>query len=198
MTARTIKGIKIPTYRNISVTQEIIENSVRGDSQACMVRWAVKYHIPEALRIVVDITFVAFTIGNVRYRYSLPKKAAYALASFEAGEQVEPFVFTLESRHGEVHAKTPAKKHPGSATSIRLWAVSRSLMTQEQADEQQRIPQAIKDAYLAEHPETAEVVNNRRPGNTRLRTRQAQQNIRQDRFYGLKLQNGFAPGGAPL
>lgn len=26
MTARTIKGIKIPTYRNISVTQEIIEN----------------------------------------------------------------------------------------------------------------------------------------------------------------------------
>jgi len=197
MSHRREARIKCPTYRNIPVSSEIILTSERGITNNCMLFRAVKDHIPGASRIMVDLQFIRFSVNGIRFRYHTPTRAAYNLASFEAGDEVRPFTFTLEGSGAEASVSAKTKTTPGSAASIRSWAVAHRLMTQEQADRQGKLSEAIKTAYLEEYPETAQTVNNRRRGDSRMRTRPAHERVKMDRFYGLRLQNGFKPGGEP-
>lgn len=192
------KKVKPRTYRGIQVTQDMIDHSIRGDSQRCMVRNAVATYMPDAKRIVVDLQFVRFTLDGVRYRYHVPTKAAYNLARFESGENVDPFTFTLEGTNAVAFVTNPPSSpaKPGAASHIRLWAVSKGLMTTEQAERKTTIPRWIKDAYLVDYPEVAQTVNNPRD-TTRMRSTKTHQATKADRFFGLRLQTGFKSDGTP-
>jgi len=178
----------------LGVTREIIENSVRGDSSRCMIAGAIRQAIPEAKRIDVDLQYVRFTRNCLRHVYPLPSRVAYNLASFESGEEVEPFVFDLVG--GNVYQATSPPGRKGTVSRIRLWAVDQGVMTAEDAAKKRRIPPKTREAYIQATGDNAAATVRTKPPATMSQT--ARQHTRHDRFYGLRLRTGFKPGGEPV
>lgn len=184
--------IRAERIANIQVTGDIIGHSVRGDSQRCMIRNAVGNAVPDAKRIEVDLQYVRFTRGDgYRRKYPLPAQAAYNLASFEAGDPIEPFQFTL--RGGAVYDSTQGESKPGTPAAIRVWAVENGLLPAGAPARKTRITASIRKAYTEA---TGFPVLGQKQGRQRTMTRHARTSIRGDRFYGLRLADGFQPGGA--
>lgn len=184
-------SIRAEQIRDIPVTADTIANSIRGDSRRCMLRNAVAQAVPDAKRIQVDLQYIRFTRADgYRRRYQTPAGAAYNLASFEAGDTIEPFTFSL--RAGSVFDSTQGESKPGTPKAVRRWALDNGLLPPGQAG-LKRIPDDIKQAYTEATGVTAIA---QATGRQRQMSRPARQNIRGDRFYGLRLANGFQPGGA--
>jgi hypothetical protein len=191
-----IVSIRAAQIRNIPVSEDIIASSIRGDSRRCMLRNAIALAVPDAKRIEVDLQHIRFTLPDgYRRKYPTPAGAAYNLASFEAGDSIEPFTFSL--RGGVVFDSTQGESKPGTPKAVRAWAEANGLLTPEQATAQKgrglQLPDDIKTAYTEA---TGYRVLAQATGRQRHMTRPARQNIRGDRFYGLRLANGFQPGGA--
>jgi hypothetical protein len=156
-----------------------------------MLRNAVAVAVPDAIRISVDLQEVRFTLPDgYRRRYPTPRIAAYNLASFEAGDPVEPFTFTL--RQGAVYDSTQGESRPGTPAAIRAWALGQGVITPAEAARKKALQGAVKEAYTAA---TGVSVLPQKEGRSKAMTRAARSNIRGDRFYGLRLANGFRPGG---
>lgn len=139
---------------------------------------------------MVDLQHVRFTLNGYRYRYPLPPVAAYRLASFESGDVVEPFSFSL--RDGTVYLSKGNDHKPGGPAAIRAWAKEQGLTVPSN----KHITPEVKAAYAAAHP-GVRIASSSHSGQPGAMTRKARSQIQADRFYGLKLATGFQPGGVP-
>jgi hypothetical protein len=89
------QGIKV------SITLEVIEESIRRDSSHCMVAQAIKSAIPDATNITVDIQTIRYSNKKARERrfYLTPRAVQQKLVDFDIGKPIEPFSFMLRSPH---------------------------------------------------------------------------------------------------
>lgn len=89
----------------VNVTDDIIDDAVRGHSGHCMVAEAVKATYPGAAYVSVDLQTIRFTdpTKRQRYTYLTPRTVQVALCRFDEGDTtIEPFNFQL--RNGQVTA----------------------------------------------------------------------------------------------
>jgi hypothetical protein len=175
----------------VTITREMHDIAKRGDSRACLVRQGVFASIPGIKRLEVTLQWVRFTLGDLRYEYPLTASAAYLLASFESGDDVRPLLpLTFSLRHPKItYAGTKATAGPGTVTAIRLWAIEQGLPVKQTGG----LAEDLIAAYESAHPG----VEYRPTVRQFRRSRQASDRVRVDRFYGLRLRDGFKPGGEP-
>jgi hypothetical protein len=83
---------------NVSVTEKDIEEAKANDSMMCVVAHAIARTFPEAKRIGVDVQSIRWTDSKDRYIYLTPYAVQGYIVAFDAGDVIEPFSFTLDSR----------------------------------------------------------------------------------------------------
>jgi hypothetical protein len=81
----------------IEVTQDDIDRAHVKDSYRCVIATALARQIPEASRIEVDVQTIRFTRDGERLIYLTPYTAAGYVVAFDAGDEIEPFSFTLRN-----------------------------------------------------------------------------------------------------
>lgn len=83
----------------IEVTPEDIRRAIIADSYKCVVSQAIARTIPDATNIEVDIQTVRFTRQTTknRYVYLTPYTVQGYIVAFDAGDSIEPFIFTLRN-----------------------------------------------------------------------------------------------------
>jgi hypothetical protein len=97
------------TQIRISVTADDIRKAEKKNSMRCVVAQAVARTIPDACRIEVDTQSIRWTDGNgVRNVYLTPYAVQGYVIAFDAGDELEPFMFALDSR----------KRLPSPATKV--------------------------------------------------------------------------------
>lgn len=90
----------------VTVTEDIITESIRGNSSHCMIAEAVKQQIDGATMINVDLATIRFSIGEWRYIVLTPQIGQISLVQFDQGEHVNPFRLTLKPAQ-----KLPRQRH---------------------------------------------------------------------------------------
>ena len=90
--------------RKVSVTQEHITDSMKGNSSHCMIAEAIKDRFPNLKRVAVDIQTIRATdpVKDKRYIWLTPAPAQRAIIDFDEGRPPQPFKFNL--RGGQVIA----------------------------------------------------------------------------------------------
>lgn len=94
----------------VTLTDEIIVDSIQRHSSHCMIAEAVKAVLPKAKAVSVDLQTIRFTDPekSLRYTYLTPRRAQVALVQFDQGIRTEPFAFRLSGGH-----VTRAGRKPG-------------------------------------------------------------------------------------
>ena len=92
----------------IEVTQNDIDRAHVNDSYRCVVATALARQIPDASHIEVDLQTIRFTREGERLIYLTPYTAAGYVVAFDAGDEMEPFSFSL---------RNPTKARRRKATS---------------------------------------------------------------------------------
>lgn len=87
------------TQHKISVTEDDIRRGIPEDSGLCVVATAIARHIPDAVRISVDLRTVRFThaVTGERVQWLTPYAVSEYVVNFDAGDSIKPFTFTLNS-----------------------------------------------------------------------------------------------------
>lgn len=81
----------------IEVTQEDIDRAHVKDSYRCVIATAIARQIPEATKIEVDLQTIRFTRGDERLIFLTPYAAAGYVVAFDAGDEIQPFDFSLRN-----------------------------------------------------------------------------------------------------
>jgi hypothetical protein len=83
----------------ITVTQEIIETSIKRESQHCPIAETIAATVPRATNVLVDTATIRWTDPDkgLRYIYLTPIVAREAIFAIDRGDPVEPFAFYLRS-----------------------------------------------------------------------------------------------------
>jgi len=81
----------------IEVTQDDIDRAHVNNSYRCVIATALARQIPDASRIEVDLQTIRFTRGDERLVYLTPYTAAGYVVAYDAGDEIEPFNFTLRN-----------------------------------------------------------------------------------------------------
>jgi len=81
----------------VKVTEHDIAWAVRDDSSRCMVARALAREVVDASRIEVDTQTIRFSTSKGRYAYLTPLTVQRYVASFDAGEPIDPFEFTIRN-----------------------------------------------------------------------------------------------------
>lgn len=83
--------------RQIEVTAEIIGQSLRANSNHCMIADAIKAAMPEAKAVSVDLQTIRYTDREKgqRYVYFTPLVCQQQLLRFDQGVHVHPWSFKL-------------------------------------------------------------------------------------------------------
>lgn len=81
----------------VHVTPELVERATVKDSRHCMIAEAIQQQRPGWRNILVDLQTIRWTNPRTRKRYVAltPEVAAAALVSFDRGESIEPFSFSV-------------------------------------------------------------------------------------------------------
>jgi hypothetical protein len=92
--------MRIP--KKFNVAQENIECACKKDSHHCMIADALQKAIPSARFIMVDMQSIRFSdIDKARRHIFLtPPEAQQALIAFDQGQEVKPFVVSLNPFQG--------------------------------------------------------------------------------------------------
>jgi hypothetical protein len=90
-----------PTGIKVNVTSELIEDAIQRDSGHCMIAEAIKHKLPEASAVSVDIQTIRYSLRGQRSRFFFltPRKVQETIISFDQGDLIEPFEFTLRQPH---------------------------------------------------------------------------------------------------
>jgi hypothetical protein len=98
----------------INVTQEIIRESCRRNSNHCMIAEALKKAHPELSHISVDIQTIRASDKKKRERYVwlTPRAGQGGIVKFDLGKNVEPFGF--HCRDGQVTAMSESSSKRGA------------------------------------------------------------------------------------
>lgn len=101
----------------IEVTEELIDQAVRGDSGHCMIAEAVKAAYPNARYVSVDLQTIRFSdpTTHERYTYLTPRAAQVALVDFDQGAHPQPMRFQL--RGAQVTPSGSRQARSGKAAS---------------------------------------------------------------------------------
>lgn len=85
----------------VKVDEPIIARACQRDSRHCMVAEAIQAQHPKWRNISVDVATIRWTNPRTRMRYTAltPDSIRNAIVSFDRGEPVEPFSFTLTPVH---------------------------------------------------------------------------------------------------
>jgi hypothetical protein len=103
--------------RNIPVLQKHIDEGVRESSIKCMGVEAIKDAIPDAHHVFVDMQTCRYTDGKgVRRTWLTPGPLQAALVRYDAGDEVKPFRFSLNSL---LHVNKATPNVRGSADRIK-------------------------------------------------------------------------------
>ncbi len=81
----------------LTVTSKDIKESIRNDSNNCMIACAIKAKLPNVRWVLVDLQTIRYTDRFLKQKYIFltPKPAQKALLDFDKGLTVKPFHFTL-------------------------------------------------------------------------------------------------------
>jgi hypothetical protein len=102
----------------VQVTEGDIARAEQKNSMRCVVAQALARTIPDASRIDVDIQSIRWSAGGERHVYLTPYAVQGYVVAFDAGDQIEPFSFSLDSRK-----RMPVKKQTKTAVGT---AISRA------------------------------------------------------------------------
>ena len=84
---------------SLKITQKVINESSKANSSKCMIARAVRLAGGRSIQVTRES--VAFHMGDTRYSYPLPAKAAIELMKFDGNpKSVKPFVVTLPGSSG--------------------------------------------------------------------------------------------------
>jgi hypothetical protein len=82
----------------VQVTDKDIAEAKKSDSMQCVVARALARTFPEAQRIGVDVQSIRWSDSDTRHIYLTPYAVQGYIVAFDAGEEIQPFSFTLDSR----------------------------------------------------------------------------------------------------
>lgn len=82
----------------VNVSEEVLNNSTKAESSKCMIAQALRKK--GAYSVNVTAESARFNLGDTRYHYPLPAKAAVKLIEFDKGNIPEPFKFVLKANTG--------------------------------------------------------------------------------------------------
>lgn len=82
---------------SFDVTEQDIADSAQNDSFSCMVAETIKREVPGASHVEVDLQTIRWTDKDGRHVFLTPYAAAGYIVAFDAGEEIEPFSFTLRN-----------------------------------------------------------------------------------------------------
>jgi hypothetical protein len=83
---------------SIQVTDADIEKAMRNDSMVCVVAQAIARSIPDAHRIAVDVQTIRWSDREGRHVYLTPYAVQGYIVAFDAGDEIHPFGFALDTR----------------------------------------------------------------------------------------------------
>jgi hypothetical protein len=92
----------------VEITQDDIDRAHQNDSYRCVIATSLARQIPDATKIEVDIQTIRFTRGGERLIYLTPYTAAGYVVAFDAGDEIEPFSFSLRNPTKTRRTKTTA------------------------------------------------------------------------------------------
>jgi hypothetical protein len=113
-----------PAMRTLSldISPDIVNNSIRGDFNHCMVADALQQKFPSASYINVDVTGIRFTYNGLRYFFLPPPKVRNYISDFDAGKHIHPFKFVAadlvrvvpggQGAFGRTHPKGDNRTNP--------------------------------------------------------------------------------------
>jgi hypothetical protein len=134
----------------VEVTQGDIDRAHVNDSYRCVIATALARQIPDATRIEVDLQTIRFTRGDERLIYLTPYAAAGYVVAFDAGDEIEPFSFTLRNPTKTRRQRaTPAGRDVAQKRN-RVVAVRQKI---ERAEATLAKPQVERSARQTEHAE---------------------------------------------
>lgn len=95
---------------NLKITQKVIDDSSKANSSKCMIARAVRLAGGRSIQVTRES--VAFHLGDKRYSYPLPAKAAIELMKFDSNpKSVKPFMVTLAGASGYERPIIKTKGH---------------------------------------------------------------------------------------
>jgi hypothetical protein len=101
----------------IYVTQNLIDNAIKGNSSACMVAESIKAHLSQVDSTVhVDIQTIRFTIEDKRYIFLTPKIIQPHITNWDMGIEPKPFSFKLNTPSQVIPSKNEEKRSKKPST----------------------------------------------------------------------------------
>ena len=82
---------------DLEVTSEDIAAAAQNDSMRCIVAQTIARSIPQAHHIDVDLQAIRFTLGEQRLLYLTPYAVQGYIVAFDAGEDILPFRFRIQT-----------------------------------------------------------------------------------------------------
>jgi hypothetical protein len=117
----------------VTVTEADIVKAERSNSMKCVVMQAIARCIPDAHHIDIDLQTVRFTRGprdnSERFVYLTPYQIQDYIVAFDAGDQIQPFSFTLLNQNRITARRrriTPAGKVANAARRTAIRAARRA------------------------------------------------------------------------
>lgn len=94
----------------LKITQKIIDDAVSKNSAHCMIAQAARMAGASSTNVTAEA--ITFNMGDMRYTYPLPARAAAELVKFDKNKKLaEPFQFTLD---GRTAFERPVKHNPNA------------------------------------------------------------------------------------
>lgn len=155
MPALDLKKLGAPKLE-VDVSQEHIDDAIRGISSHCMAKEAIKEGHPQFTHIAVDLQSIRITerAKGVRYIYLTPRKVQQAIVYFDQGLRMRPFKFKLKGGHTVASYMTNKLKGKPARERVKLGK-------QQLVSKRREIPDVIggkpTPPPLAKHPSASSI-----------------------------------------
>jgi hypothetical protein len=203
---KTVETVSRRDRPRIKVTQTDIDKAVKSNSAKCVVAQAIARQIPDATRIEVDTQTVRFTSDGRRWAWLTPYAVQGYVIAFDAGDEIEPFEFSLTTNiQTQRRGRTAAgKKVAAAGARVRKakkdqekgskQAVSSPPTTMAEAESQELVDaRAAYESAKAEakgHQQETREPGARRPPKRVFKTKQRTYGHRQLRINQIDGMNG--------
>jgi hypothetical protein len=140
-------------YTQVTVTDSDIAKAFQSDSAKCVVASALARTLPEITRIEVDTQTIRYTDGaGLRHVFLTPYAVHGYIIAFDAGDDIEPFVFRLWHER-EVVTKRQVATDAGKlrrAASEKVRREGKALAKAEAKAKTPALPKVERDLARAE------------------------------------------------
>jgi hypothetical protein len=152
-------GVKNKAFGRLKVhvTDSDIAKAKQNDSMMCVVAQAIARTFPDARRISVDIQSIRWSDVQGRHTYLTPYAVQGYIVAFDAGDDINPFSFSLDSRKAipvQRNIKTEAGTALSKARSQVRRAKERQLTIEDAVTKDQQSPQPRMTPAAAKSAQT--------------------------------------------